>query len=85
MCVLGVEGSEKKCGPPPLRIISGTALMRRQCRVYSVLSYNQQSSLSSAAVELAWNYRLLMYAVSPLGSILNGFDKICFVQIVVCV
>ena len=25
MCVLGVEGSEKKCGPPP-RIISGTAL-----------------------------------------------------------
>ena len=24
MCVLGVDGSEKKCGPP--RIISGTAL-----------------------------------------------------------
>ena len=28
MCVLGVEGSEKECGPP--RIISGTALTIRQ-------------------------------------------------------
>ena len=27
MCVLGVEGSEKKCSPPPLRITSGTALL----------------------------------------------------------
>ena len=26
MFVLGVEGSEKKCGPTPPRIISGTAL-----------------------------------------------------------
>ena len=26
MCVLGVEGSEKKSAPLPLRIISGTAL-----------------------------------------------------------
>ena len=26
MFVLRVEGSGKKCGPPPLRVISGTAL-----------------------------------------------------------
>ena len=33
MCVLGVEGSEKKKWPTPLRIISGTALRRPVSRL----------------------------------------------------
>ena len=39
MAVLGVEGSEKKCRPPPLMIISGTALTPDICT--SQLGYNQ--------------------------------------------
>ena len=33
MCVLGVEGSEKKCGP--LRIISGTALTSKDLCLFT--------------------------------------------------
>ena len=57
MCVLGVEGSEKKCGPSPLRIISGTALMWSQsfCLSPSVcLSSFVCLHLSSAPVHLQY-------------------------------
>ena len=38
MCVLGVEGSENKCGPPP-RILAGTTLNTRY--VSSVMCQTQ--------------------------------------------
>ena len=52
MCVLEVEGSEKKCGPP--RIISGTALTYTPNAVVELLphrnNYNDHVKTTACAV-----------------------------------
>ena len=50
MCVPGVEGSEKKCGPPPPRIISGTAL--------SLVERNKNGVESNRGLQFTYDNRV---------------------------